>query len=610
MSFIHELRRRNVIRVAVVYLVSAWLLLNITDVLSSLLPVPDWTGSLVVLLLALGLVPVLIFAWVYELTPDGLQREKDVDRAQSVTVATGKRINAVIVVLLVLAIASVVADRLIPESVPVTESPAQVGNSTDSEIVAEDAATIDEASIAVLPFTDLSPEQDQRYLTDGIPDELLNALARVEGLQVKSRTTSFAYRNRNLTVLQLGQELEVRYLLEGSVRKDGDRIRITVKFIEAATDRPLWAPEPYDRHLEDIFAIQSEIASAVVDALVDELGLAESVKAVNIVPATRNLDAYELYLRAMEMFQRRENLPGSVALLEQAITLDPGFARAWEGIAAVQAIMNYWIFNDGIEHLPLAKTAASRAVELDPDLSMPYAVLGFVANWWDQEPIRAMEYYHQAIQRNPKNTTAWAWRAIARATLGFFDEALSDLARCQVIDPAYLVCKQQAALAYLFKGQEEKALQLFEETLYEGFHWNDYMYVATYVRRGQPLLALLLADEQTGNTRAPIADWITAVQEPDADHQAGLARFQAWADASGRSIGQRPSILLAFGAYGQLAGLRSTALSIAWLPEAANYRQSVQFDAVIRASGTLAYWQARGFPPQCRPIGDDDFECD
>ena len=328
---------------------SAWLLLQLTDVLSSLLPVPDWTGSLVVLLLALGIVPVMIFVWVYELTPDGLKREKDIDRAQSVTAATGKRINALIIVLLVLAIASVVADRLVPE----TESQTQVAQSADNKVITGDGAMIDENSIAVLPFTDLSPEQDQRYFTDGISEELLNVLAHVEGLRVASRTTSFAYRNTNLTGLQLGQELNVRYLLEGSMRKDGDHIRITAQFIEAATDRHLWS-ENYDRNLEDVFAIQDDIASAIVDALVNELRLAESARAVAVVPATANLDAYELYLRAMDMFQRRDNLPGSVVLFEQAIDLDPGFARAWEGVAAVEAILNYWVFDDGIEHLPLA----------------------------------------------------------------------------------------------------------------------------------------------------------------------------------------------------------------------------------------------------------------
>jgi len=604
-----ELKRRNVIRVAVVYLVSAWLLLQLTDVLSSLLAVPDWTGSLVVLLLVLGFVPVMIFVWIYELTPDGLKREKDVDRTQSVTAATGKRINTLIIVLLVLAIASVVADRLVPEIAPETESQTQVAQSADNEVVTGDGATVDENSIAVLPFTDLSPEQDQRYFTDGISEELLNVLAHVEGLRVASRTTSFAYRNTNLTGMQLGQELNVRYLLEGSMRKDGDRIRITAQFIEAATDRHLWS-ENFDRDLEDIFAIQDEIASAIVDALVNELGFAESARAVSVVPATKNLDAYELYLRAMDMFERREKLPGSVALFEQAIELDPEFARAWEGVAAVEAILNYWVFDDGIEHLPLAKAAATRAVELDPSLSMPYAVLGFVATHWDGELIRAMEYFDHAIQNDPKNTNAWLWRAISWTDLGFFDEALSDLAVCQDIDPAYLICKQQAAAAHLIKGHEEKALQLFEETLREGFHWNDNIFISAYVRRDQTLIALLLADMRTGNTRVPIMYWVRAIQQPDADHRAGLARFEAWSEESGMALDQFASILMAFRSYDRLIETPSNAESIMWNPDAANFRQSAQFEKLVRKSGILDYWQVRGFPPHCRPVGDDGFECD
>jgi TolB-like protein len=247
MSLFQELKRRNVIRVGLLYLVAAWLLLQLTDVLSSLLPVGESAGPLVILLLALGFFPVLIFAWVYEMTPDGLKRESSIDRSQSVTPDTGRKVNTLIIVLLALAIIGMIADRLIPESSPVTEV------ATADPITAPLA--IDAQSIAVLPFADLSRDQDQQYFTDGLSEELLNLLVRVDDLHVASRTSSFAYRGSTLSIPAISKELNVAHVLEGSVRKDGDRIRITAQLIEAGTDRHLWS-ENFDREFVDIFAIQ------------------------------------------------------------------------------------------------------------------------------------------------------------------------------------------------------------------------------------------------------------------------------------------------------------------------------------------------------------------
>ena len=181
MSFIGELKRRNVIRVAILYAVSSWLLLQFTDVLSSMLPVPEWTGPLVILLLLVGLFPALIFSWLYEMTPEGIRRGTDIDRSQSITPDTGRKINGLIVVLLVLAIGGLLANRLMPNS----------AQPTAAEPATEPAAQIARNTIAVLPFTDLSPEGDQKFFTDGLSEELLNLLARVDGLKVASRTSSF-----------------------------------------------------------------------------------------------------------------------------------------------------------------------------------------------------------------------------------------------------------------------------------------------------------------------------------------------------------------------------------------------------------------------------------
>ncbi len=599
MSLIQELNRRNVIRVGVLYLVAAWLLLQLTDVLSSLLSVPESAGSIVVMLLVLGFFPVLIFAWVYEMTPEGLKREVDIDRSQSVTPDTGKKINALIIVLLVLAIAGLVADRLIPES------------SVDTDVAAvelvEAPLPSDDRSIAVLPFSDLSQDQDQQYFTDGLSEELLNLLVRVDDLRVASRTSSFAYRGSTLGIPKISQALNVGHILEGSVRKDGDRIRITAQLIEAETDTHLWS-ENFDRELTDIFAIQDEIANAIVNALTGELGMGGE-KAITVEAATENLDAYEMYLTARELFIAREQLPESIRLFQKTVELDPKFARAWAGLGAVEVVADEWLSGDGIDHSSLAKAAAEKALSLNPDLSLPLAVLGLVAtNLGDT--IGGLDYYAAAIEKDPKNTSAWLWHGLAQMQAGFIDEAVVSLQQCLDIDSGYQNCRQHLARAYLFKGDVETALKLNNETIEHMLHSTNDAFVSAYVRNGQRYLALYIADTKLGSAGAPAIEWIRAIENPDADNSSGLARIRDWARQtnSGRLSYVTP-MFLSFRAYDELAERPGMASYSLWHPDGDEFRTTPQFNTIIRELGIYEYWQARGYPPQCKPVGDDDFEC-
>ena len=605
MSLIQELKRRNVIRVGVLYLVAAWLLLQLTDVLSSLLPVPESAGSLVILLLVLGFFPVVIFAWVFEMTPDGIKREVDIDRSQSVTPDTGKKINTVIVVLLVLAIGGMIADRLIPESsvdtevaaVDVVEAPAAVDNQADDR------------SIAVLPFADLSQDQDQQYFTDGLSEELLNLLVRVDDLRVASRTSSFSYRDSTLDIPEISKALNVGHILEGSVRKDGDRIRITAQLIEAGTDTHLWS-ENFDRELTDIFAIQDEIANAIVNALTGELGMGGE-KAVTVEAVTENLDAYELYLTARELFIKRERLPESIRLFRKAVELDPNFARAWAGLGAVEAVADEWVFGDGVDHAPLAKAAADKALLLNPDLSMALAVLGSVAADTDFDQIASFDYFAAAIEKDPKNTTAWLWQGIRHKKVGFIDEAIVSLQQCLAIDPGYQNCRQHLADAYLLKGEVEIAVNLCNETLEHVFHSVSDAFVSTYVRTGHRNLALHIADARLGSAGAPVIEWIRAIENPDADNSSGLARLIDWErrTSSGERLSSASVMFLSFRAYDELTEDPNEATYALWHPDGDEFRTTPQFKSIIHELGFFEYWQARGFPPQCKPIGDDDFEC-
>jgi adenylate cyclase len=605
MSLIQELKRRNVIRVAVLYLVSAWLLLQLTDVLSSLLSVPESVGSIVVMLLLLGFFPAVIFAWVYEMTPEGLKREVDIDRSQSVTPDTGKKINTVIVVLLVLAIAGLVADRLIPES------------SVDAEVAAVDVveaplpvvALSDDRSIAVLPFADLSQDQDQQYFTDGLSEELLNLLVHVDDLRVASRTSSFAYRGSTLGIPDIAQALKVGHILEGSVRKDGDRIRITAQLIEAGTDTHLWS-ENFDRELTDIFAIQDEIANAIVNALTGELGMGGE-KAITVEAATENLDAYEMFLTARELFTKRDQLPESIRLFQKAVELDPNFARAWAGLAAVEAVTEDYVHNDGIDHFPLAKEAALTAISLNPDMSLALAALGSLSSDWEGDIIGSIKYFDEALEKDAKNTSAWLWRGMDLANSGFLDEAMASFQRCIDIDPGYQNCRQHLATMYLYKGDMAMAHSLHDESLEHRFYANSQMFVSTFVRSGDRNLALVIADIVLSSADAPVIEWIRAIENPGGDNSAGFARLKDWESRTdtGLRLAKIPVILLSFRAYNEIATMPGAVRSVLWHPDGDEFRTTPQFKAVIREMGVFKYWQARGFPPHCKPVGDDDFEC-
>lgn len=603
MSFVSELKRRNVIRVGILYLVSSWVLLQLTDVLSSLLPVPEWAGSLVVMLLVLGFVPALLFSWVYEMTPEGLKREKDVDHSQSITHESGHKINTLIAVLLVVAIAGLVVDRLIPEentATPIVAGKKNVQPTKDKSEL---------ASIAVLPFDDLSPDQDQRYFTDGISEELLNVLVRVDGLRVASRTSAFGFRGKDLNIPEIAGELGVATVLEGSVRKDGNRIRITAQLIDGATDSHLWS-QTYDRDLMDIFKIQDEIANAIVDSLRNKLGISPAEKVIHVVAATDNQDAYDLFLQAQALLHARQNLDKSIQLFARATQIDPDFARAWAGLAAAHTVADDWLL-DGMDHSPQAREAAQHALELDPDLSMAYAVQG-LAQRGSNSFRRRLSLLDTAIEKDPKSAIAWLWRGISFKDAGLPSKALPDLQQCLQIDPQYLNCQQHLALTYLLLGEHDKAVAVYEKTLGSGFHSVDEAFIGEYLRRGNIATALLIADMKTGSQYAPVGDLIQVMQSPDADREKALQRFERWAEVSEIQLNEVMFVLLYLGAYDRLEmNYNGNKLAnFVWLAQAAEFRQTDGFRNWLLDQGYVNYWREFGFPAQCRPVGADDFACD
>ncbi len=606
MSFIAELKRRNVFRVAIVYLVAGWLILQVADVGVSLLGLPAVAGRFIFLFLAIVFPLVLIFSWVFDITPEGVVRDSGVDRSQSSTHATAKRLDSVVIVLLILAIGVTVVDRMIPESQVAERESDQV----NEDSIAADTSARD-MSIAVLPFADLSPQGDQEYFTDGLSDELQNVLVGIEGLRVSSRTSSFAFRDSSLGIPQIAGELGVAHIVEGSVRKDGNRIRITAQLIDAATDRRLWS-ENYEREFVDIFAIQDEIANSIVQALSNQLG-AESLPAVTVEATTDNLDAYEMYIVARELYIRRENLAESLRLVRSAVGLDPSFAEGWELIAALEAIAEdpaYGIWTVGVDHPALAKEAANRAIELNPDLSMPLAVLGSLALRYDRDPVLALQYFDDSLRKNSKNSTAWLWRGLLFKYNGYLDEAIADFEQCLLIDPAYFNCQSFMAETYLFKGMSEKALQLHEESGEHKYGAASPSFVSLLVRRGQREIALEIADRKMHRMGAPVIEWIHAIEDPEADLSVGLNRLLNWSEQVGGGIELPPQMLFSFNAHDEMLEIGEMQRRMLWHPDAREFRSTPQFKQIARDRGMTAIWRSRGFPPMCRAVGDDDFTCD
>lgn len=602
MSFFTELKRRNVIRIAILYMVSSWLLLQLADVLMSLLNVPEAAGTVVVMLLILGFIPALIFAWVYEMTPEGLKREVDVDRSQSQTPVTGQKINIVIIVLLVIAIGGLVADRLMP------------GTTVIEDVVLADSleAPIDNLSIAVLPFADLSPGGDQEYFSDGIAEEILNVLVRIEGLKVASRTTAWGFKGQEaLGIPFIAEKMKVRHVLEGSVRKSGETVRITAQLIDADNDQHLWS-ETYDRTLtaESVFEVQDDIAQAIVGQL--GIFIEGGAVAPSHAADTRNINAYELYLEAWQLFVERRSLPRAIDLFEQAVATDPSFARAWSGLAAIYNIAPGWGIVDR-DYRALSQEAAETAIQLNPELSLPYAVLAMVeGSDWPSDFEQALALFDEALTRDPKNTTALLWRTIVYLELGYFDRAERDGRQCLEIDPAYDICRAFLALAALFSGDTARALEIHEAALRNGFNGNTLPFLYLYAAIGEERTALIaLAAYNAGQGLNGATDYeYRALTDPGFDYDAEKSLInQVYFPDGEMEPGSSPAHADYLFVYRQYDRLHSSDLPYWWFPYPLEFRNSPHRKRLMREFGLPEYWRKHGFPPQCKPVGADDFEC-
>jgi len=408
MSFFAELQRRNVVRVGVAYVVIAWVAAQVAGFAVEIFGAPDWVMKIFVVFLALGLPFALFFAWAFELTPEGLKREKDVDRGASITTQTGRRLDFVIIGVLVVAVGILLLDKFYLQQSP----------GSDEVIV-----TTGRQSIAVLPFENLSGDDDN--FSDGLTEEVLNVLAKNRDLKVAGRTSSFAFKGKTPSAQEIGDALNVDHYLEGSVRRSGDTLRITAQLIEVADGFHVWS-ETYDRELADIFEIQDEIAGAIADQL--HLRLAPAADR-----PTDNVDAYLKYLEARAMLNRPfESTEPIDALIAEALALDPGFAKAYE----LRAMLLWMAGASTIESeiaVPAINAAANAALELDDSLATARYLSEISRPGWTWS--REFEAIEAALAVEPADLNLIQVHCYALRNTGYRREAMQCGQRAVDVEP-------------------------------------------------------------------------------------------------------------------------------------------------------------------------------
>jgi len=579
MSFFAELRRRNVFKVGIAYAIVAWLIAQVIAVVHNPLHLPEWFDTAVIVFLIIGFPVALLFTWAFELTPEGVQRTGQL--SASTTAAAG-------------------------------------------DITATAPA---EQSIAVLPFADMSPDKDQEYFSDGISEELLNSLARIPDLQVRGRTSSFYFKGRNEDLRTISEMLKVEHIIEGSVRKAGDQVRITVQLINARTDTHLWS-KTYDRDLKDIFAVQEDIAHSIADALEVTLGMG---KLGRMQGMTRNVAAYEDYLtgRSQSRYLERESYLRAIEHLERAVSLDPDFGLAWGELASVYYTAATLVLSDRAdEYLEKSEQAANRAITLAPEAVNS---LNAVAQLQLQrrEWAAAEQTLQKALELAPADYTINNSFGAFLLSVGRPREAIEYYQRACRAEPLNVNPAEAIAMSHEMLGEYDKALQGYEQSkqLKVGnLALSDtFMLVLALAMDDRALVEtsfdmLMKADDDflPPGSRALNPTMRSLLDEPEQAREA-LHRFAA--DPAYNSQFIRSVVMAIWASYFGDAELAlklqyqgdkpSVGVVYAlWRPIHKDMRRLPGFKDLVQKLGLVNYWRTTGkWGEFCRPVGDDDFEC-
>jgi TolB-like protein/Tfp pilus assembly protein PilF len=458
MTFFTELKRRNVVRMAGLYLVGAWLLVQIAGTVLPMFGAPDWLPRSIVILLVIGFIPALIFSWAFELTPHGLKRDEDVRPEESIAPQTARRMNRMIIAVLVLALGYFAVDKFVLAPRRETAKSQTPPRPYEAQSVAN------AKSIAVLPFDNLSRDPDNAFFAEGVQDEILTRLAKVADLKVISRTSTQKYKSAPDNLREIAKQLGVMHVVEGSVQKSADQVRVNVQLINAMTDAHLWA-DTFDRKLTDIFAVESEIAHTIADIL--QARLSGSEKSAMSKKPTENSEAYELYLKGRFFWTKRTSLdlPKSAEFYNQAIAKDPNYALAYAGIADCYVLYPDYGVSDPAESYPQAREMALKALSLEPTLGSPHAALGLILTNWDRDYKKAIAEFDLAIQRDPNYATAYQWKNTALVAIGEFDSAIASSKKAIALDPLSLIVNADLAFNYIYARRFDDAVAQSRKTL-------------------------------------------------------------------------------------------------------------------------------------------------
>ena len=577
MKLFAELKRRKVFRAAIAYLVVAWVVVEVASTVAPNLNLPEWTPRMVTLLVMLGFPLALVLAWIFDFTSEGVKVTDDT--------GSSRGFYAVAALLAVAAVGWFLYS----------------GTADQEPQLAGDA---EELSIAVLPFVNMSDDASNEYFADGISEELLNILAGIDGLKVASRTSAFSFKDTNTPIPEIAGLLGVRHVLEGSVRKQGNRVRITAQLIEAGDDAHLWS-ESYDRNLDDIFKVQEEIAQAITLALGDVLG----TRRVTVQAATANLEAYERFLSGRARFHQRTELDEAIADLEYATEHDPGFAEAWVYLAAANHVApGYQSYSEpGFEAFSAAaRVALARAEALAPQNPL---VLALEADMESNSGNRVagLALFERTAGMRSQDSTPTLWHGLELLSAGYISEAITVLERAHRMDPRVGINSGYLGLSYLAAGRDAEAEEQVRLATTNGWEIAARTYMIELAARGERARAVEFLYSITDEEQAESPGWIVfrdAIGDPG-QAAALLERIENYDDPR--------EVLIALGREEQFldkaevftrrtGGRRAWWLRTVWQPSSSGVRDDPRFFGIARELGLVELWEARGYPPGCTRV--------
>ena len=609
MGFLAELRRRHVIRVAGLYVVTAWLLIQIAETLLPIFHTPDWVLQTLVILLALGFIPALIVSWVFELTPEGLRRDSEVRSTPESQSGTARKLDGVVIVLLLVAIGLILGERFL------FGQPAGMADDAAAEAVTPGSGS--PLAIAVLPFGNMSADAENEFFADGIAEEILNLLAGVEDLEVASRTSAFAFKGKDTSVPDIARSLKVRYVLEGSVRKAGNQVRITAQLIDARTDRHLWSGT-FDRTLDDIFAVQDEIAAAIGNALqVKLLGAGgEAVTAEAIQP-----DIYEKFLEARILMRRRSeaSLLRAEALLEDVVKAEPQFAR---GLALLSENLMLGRPTDiyaaeVIEpRYQRAEEIAQRALALNPRLASAEMILGQVAVWVKGDAAAAHAHYLRAVELEPDEPRPHHWLAIELSKAGYLEQGLQANNTAIRLEPENANAYGWRSTIWIAMNDSDRAIADAEEQFRRGNSYGQlqvaiYRLLAGDIDEAVRLVAL---DAEHSEQNAAFLQDVLAAQSDPALRATLLQRWKLgsnhtpWMSVVLLALDETDLYLQRLLESGKHLRWKGEGHAMVWHPRYRAMRADPRFVEIMAQRGRTELWRQLGPPPDCRAKGET-FEC-